>query len=182
MTIGRVAAVFGSSQTQPGTPEWIEAEKVGFRLAGAGLSVMTGGYGGTMEAASKGAVEAGGSAIGVTAPSLFTGRSGANPYVTSVLEAGSLSDRIGLLTSKADGVIVLPGSIGTAAEFVVSWNLNHVARRHMGVRLPTVAVGAGWSELSRLLTEHLGAHAGDVQIVDSAEAAVDWLLDQPEIR
>jgi len=182
LTDDRVAAVFGSSQTEPGTHEWIEAEKVGFRLAGAGLAVITGGYSGTMEAASKGAAEAGGSVIGVTIPSLFTRRSGANRYVTTELEASSLSDRVGLLTSKADGAIVLPGSIGTAAELLVSWNLNHVARRHSGVRLPTAAVGDGWSRLSRMLTEQLGAHGGDIHVVETADDAVDWLLDQPEIR
>ena len=147
-----------------------------------GLTVITGGYSGTMEAASKGAASTGGPVIGVTAPALFTGRTGANSYVTTELEADTLSDRLGLLTSKAAGVIVLPGSIGTATEFLLAWNINHIARRNTGVRLPTVAVGADWRELSRLLTERLGANGVDVHVVDTADMAVDWLLDQPEIR
>jgi uncharacterized protein (TIGR00725 family) len=155
---------------------------VGARLASAGLAVVTGGYGGTMEAASKGAVANGGMAIGVTAPKLFTGRSAANEYVTREIQAGSLSERLGILTSEADGVIALPGSIGTATELLVSWNLNHITRRNSGSRLPTVAVGGGWRDLARLMTTGLGAFGGDIATVATAEEAVDWLLDQPEMR
>jgi hypothetical protein len=68
------------------------------------------------------------------------------------------------------------------AELVVAWNLNHIARRNGGRRLPTAAVGAGWGELWRLLTEELGAFGDDIHRVASVDEAVDWLLEQPEIR
>lgn len=182
MTSDRVVAVFGSSQTKPGSPEWIEAEKTGARFAGAGLAIITGGYGGTMEAASKGASGSGGTVIGVTVPTVFTGRSGANRYVTREIRAATLVERIGVLTDTAHGVIALPGSIGTAAELVVSWNINHVTRRNGGVRVPTVVVGDAWQKLVQLLVTQTGAFGGDVQIVDTADEAVDWILVQPEIR
>ena len=67
-------AVFGSSQTIPDSADWRDAVHVGRRLAEAGLEVITGGYGGTMEAASLGASEAGGRVVGVTAPVLFPDR------------------------------------------------------------------------------------------------------------
>ena len=85
-------AIFGSSRTQPGSPEWIEAERAGARCASSGLAVITGGYGGTMEAASRGAATAGGQVIGVTAPDLFVIRDGANPHVTREITAGSLTE------------------------------------------------------------------------------------------
>lgn len=178
----RFVAVFGSSATQPHSTEWDEAEQVGARLAKAGHTVVTGGYSGVMEAASRGASLAGGRVIGVTAPDLFAARPGANSYVTEERAAGTLAERIGTLIGLASGVIVLPGSIGTAAELVVAWNLNHVRRNNGGPRLPTVAVGPEWRDMWELLTGRMGAFAEDVHLTETAAAAVDWLLAQPEIR
>lgn len=135
-----------------------------------------------MEAASKGAAQARGGVIGVTAPDLFTTRSGANRYVTRQIQAKTLTERIGILTDLADGAIVLPGSIGTIAELVIAWNLNHIARRNGGVRLPTVAVGKKWNELWNLFTGRLRANGDDIHVVDSVGEAVYWLSVQPEIR
>ena len=84
-------AVFGSSATEPGSPGWAEAERTGALLAQARLAVVTGGYGGTMEAVSKGAAAAGGHVIGVTSSRLFRERSGANRYVIQEIAAESLT-------------------------------------------------------------------------------------------
>ncbi len=178
----RIVAVFGSSATRPDSTEWSDAEAVGARLAGAGFTVVTGGYSGVMEAVSKGAAGAGGPVIGVTAPQLFAARPGANPFVTDEQPAGTLAERIGKLIDIASGAIVLPGSIGTAAELVVAWNLNHIRRNNGGARIPTVAVGAVWREMWELLSGPIGAFAGDIHVVATAGEAVDWLLGQPEIR
>lgn len=182
MSRQKVVAIFGSSRIEPGSQQWLDAEMAGSRCAAHGLDIITGGYGGAMEAASKGANEAGGRATGVIAPGLFTRRTGANSYVTRQIEAKTLTERIGILTDLADGAIVLPGSIGTAAELVIAWNLNHIARRNGDVRLPTVAVGKEWKELWHLMTERLDAYSDDVHTVDSVDEAVSWLLAQPEIR
>lgn len=181
MTRGQAVAIFGSSQTESDSRGWIDAEKAGARCAEAGLTVVTGGYGGVMEAASKGARLAGGEVIGVTAPTLFSDRSGANPYVSREIEAGSLSERIGLLTDLASGAIVFPGSIGTAAELVVVWNTNHIARRNGGTRFPTVAVGVDWQEFWEMVVGRLGAAREDIEVAASPAEAVEWLLAQPEI-
>lgn len=174
-------AIFGSSATEPASQSWIDAEKAGARCAEAGLTVITGGYGGTMEAASRGASLTGGQVIGVTAPDLFPSRSGANPYVTREIVAETLSRRIDILTELATGAIVLPGSIGTTAELVVAWNMNNIARRAGATRFPTVAVGRDWEDFWRLVTTRLNAHSGDIHVVPTADEAVDWLLAQPEI-
>ena len=68
MTDNAGVAVFGSSQTEPGSVEWEDARRAGVRLAEEGYPVITGGYGGIMEAVSSGAAGAGGHVIGVTAP------------------------------------------------------------------------------------------------------------------
>lgn len=150
-------------------------------MGGAGFDIVTGGYGGTMEAASKGAARAGSRVIGVTAPLLFSKRSGPNQYVTDEIETDSLADRLGVLIDRADGAMVLPGSIGTAAELIVAWNNNHIVRRNGGERFPTVAVGQGWSDLWELLTGDLGAFGEDIHQAGTVDQAIDWLLEQPEL-
>ncbi len=178
----KAVAVFGSSATRPNTPDWDDAEVAGQRLASAGLTVVTGGYGGSMEAASRGAASRGGHVIGVTMPSRFMDRSGANPYVVEERPAETLNGRIGLLTGLANAVIALPGSIGTAAELLIAWNLNHISRSDGSRRLPTVAVGPTWAALWELLTVEAGARPEDVHLADDVHHAIDWVLEQPEIR
>ena len=175
-------AVFGSSQTDPGTRMWAEAERVGTRLAGAGFAVITGGYGGTMEAVSKGAADASGHVIGVTAPQLFPGRHGSNPYVAELIEAEGLAGRIGAMMERAAGTIALPGSIGTATELLIAWNVNHIVRRNGGRHLPTVAVGGEWRKVAETLVTEVGAFPGDVHLVGTPDKGVDWILGQLIIR
>lgn len=181
MTGERAVAIFGSSRTDPGSILWREAEEAGARCARAGLTVVTGGYGGSMEAASKGAAREGGRVVGVTAGGLFRTRTGANPYVTHEIAAQSITERIGILIDIARGALILPGSIGTTAELVIAWNINDIARRHGGTRFPTVAVGEEWREFRSLVSGRLGAEPNDIHVVDDADAALDWLLDQPEL-
>ncbi len=181
MSGNKTVAIFGSSTIQTGTQAWDDAEMVGSRCATAGLAVITGGYGGTMEAASKGAAEAGGVVIGVTAPALFVDRAGANPYVGEEVQAHSLTHRLGILTERADGVIALPGSIGTVTELLIAWNHNYLSRNHGGTRLPTAAVGDAWRSVAGTLEEKADADPTDIHLAETAEAAVDWLLRQPEI-
>lgn len=176
-----VVAVFGSSGTLPDTSEWAEAEEVGARLGDSGLAVITGGYGGTMEAVSKGAARTGAAVIGVIAPRLFPDRPGANRYVTELIEADDLVGRIGVMMGRADAIITLPGSIGTAAELVIAWNLNYIARQNGGPVLPIVAVGPGWRSVARALIEDTGADGVDVHLVDTAGEAVSWLLPRLNI-
>jgi len=158
-------AVFGSSQTDPGTRMWAEAERVGTRLAEAGFAVITGGYGGTMEAVSKGAADASGHVIGVTAPQLFPGRHGSNPYVAELIEAEGLAGRIGVMMERAAGAIALPGSIGTATELLIAWNVNHIVR-----------------QVAETLVTEVGAFPGDVHLVGTPDKGVDWILGQLIIR
>ena len=181
MTQRQVVAVFGSSQTSRSSDEWREAENVGARLASAGIAVLTGGYGGTMEAASKGAAEAGGHVIGVTVPAIFPGRIGANPHVIEEIEATSLTDRLGRMFSMSDGTIAMPGSIGTATELIVSWNLNYVVRNNGGRRIPSVAVGGAWKAVGGSLVEQTGADEIDVHFEPTGARAVDWMLAELEI-
>lgn len=176
----RAVAVFGSSQTEPGSVEWEEAHRAGARLASEGFTVITGGYGGTMEAVSRGAAEAGGHVIGVTAPILFPQRSEANPYVQEVIEASSLANRIDIMMQRSSATLALPGSIGTAAELLISWNTNHILRRAGAVRRISVAVGPGWRALARALVDMTGAFEDDIKWADTVDEGVEWIVGRPE--
>lgn len=171
-------AVFGSSLTPPGTADWQDGVVVGQRLAEAGFGVITGGYGGTMEAVSQGAAERGAHVIGVTSAGLFPGRSGANRFVTEVLEAQTLTDRIGMMTELASGTLALPGSIGTATELLVAWNINHIVRRNGGTSLPSVAIGPRWKRVGRTLATELGAVEADIHWANDVDEGASWLIDR----
>lgn len=151
---------------------------VGSSLAQAGFAVVTGGYGGTMEAVSKGAMGAGGHVIGVTAPSLFPGRNGANPHVAELIEARSLTDRIGLMLDLSLGCIAMPGSIGTAVEIMISWNANHILRVNGLARFPVAAVGDEWRALRQALTDGLGAEDSDIHWVETSNEATRWIVQR----
>jgi uncharacterized protein (TIGR00725 family) len=168
-------AVFGSSQTEPGSTEWDEAFRAGTLLADAGFAVITGGYGGSMEAVSSGAAGAGGHVIGVTAPVLFPARPGANRFVTEVVEATSLANRIDIMMQRSFATLALPGSIGTAAELLISWNTNHILRHSGADPRVSVAVGSGWKALARALVDS-GAFEGDVYWVETVDEGVDRIL------
>jgi predicted Rossmann-fold nucleotide-binding protein len=135
-----------------------------------------------MEAVSKGAYLVGGHVIGVTAPSLFPWRSGANPYVTELIEADNLTHRIGILMELAVATIALPGSIGTATELMVAWNMNQTAKRGGGPPLPTVAVGEQWSVVIEMLAREINADATDIKLVATTNEAIDWVMVALEIH
>ena len=134
---------------------------------------MTGGYGGLMEAVSRGASEGGGHVIGVTAPTVFPLRSGANRYVAEEIAAPSLIERIGILIDGSDGSIALPGSLGTMTELLVAWNLAYVETDDPGAPKPIVAVGEQWISLVGRLEQDLAITPGLVDVTDDVAQAVD---------
>jgi uncharacterized protein (TIGR00730 family) len=164
--------VFGASGTAPDSNEWRAAERCGRLLAGCGYAVVTGGYGGTMQAASAGAAAAGGHVIGVTAPTVFPGRSGANPFVADERPAASLTERIHHMMAMSSAAIALPGSIGTFTELMVAWNLAFVARFNGAAPAPVVAVGEVWRELIELASGRLVTDGSLVRCVSDVDAAV----------
>lgn len=174
----RTIAVFGASMSAPGDGYYDEGLRCGELLARAGFAVATGGYGGTMEAVSKGAGEAGGEVIGVTAPAVFPDRVRANEHVTTETRSRSLIERIGELTGSTDGAIVLWGSLGTAAELLVAWNLAYVAPHSGLVPKPVVAVGEPWTSLVPHLEETLGVEGGLVTVVNDVEHGVAAIVEQ----
>ena len=173
-----VVAVIGASQARPEDPDSRAAIRLGRLLAEAGYAVASGGYGGLMEAVSAGAAEVGGRVIGITAPAVFPGRSGANRYVTDERPAATLTERIQDLLTISDAVVALPGSLGTLTELVVAWNLAFVAPFSSHHPVPIVAVGATWAELVPLLTKRLATNGDLVECVSTIDDAIAVLRPQ----
>lgn len=167
-----VIAVFGSSAGRPGEPAYEAARACGRLLAAAGYAVATGGYGGTMEACSRGAAEAGGRVVGVTAPAVFPGRPGANAWVQEEIPAASLTERIHLMLEGSAAYVALDGSIGTLTELVMAWNLAFVARLAGAPARPVIAVGPTWEAVVTYLAEATGSDPASVTLVPDVEAAV----------
>jgi hypothetical protein len=142
MSDARTVAVFGSGSAPPGHPVLAEAERLGRLLAEAGFALVNGGYGGTMEAASRGAQQAGGRVIGVTMD-LFAPRLQPNRWLTEEQRVADFFPRLQRLTG-ADGFVVLRGGVGTLTEATLVWSLMQTGQ--IPAR-PFVFVGDGWHRL-----------------------------------
>lgn len=167
----KTIAVFGSSQTAPGSDAYQEAYTVGQLLAEAGFSVINGGYGGTMQGASQGAADAGGNAIGVTCAIFDRQRPGGNPYLSSALHTPDLVARLRQLTERADGFIVLQGGVGTLLELFLVWNLLTIGV----IDKPCVLLGKRWSEILSALqaqTQIESHHIALLNIAHTPQKAV----------
>ncbi|MEW5693209.1 MAG: LOG family protein [Candidatus Hydrogenedentota bacterium] len=92
------------------------AYETGFELAKRGYTIVNGGYGGIMEASSKGAKEIKGKTIGIT---LSKFRSGINNYIDEIIEKDNLLDRIDTLINMGSVYIIFPGGTGTLAELSI---------------------------------------------------------------
>lgn len=106
-----IVSVIGGGTCAP--EEYHVARAVGGLLAERGFVVLTGGLGGVMEAASRGAFEAGGLTIGVLPGSV---REEANPFVEVVLTTGLSEARNLIVATSARAVIAIGGSLGTLSE------------------------------------------------------------------
>ena len=169
----RVVTVFGSSRAERGSEEYEAAHRLGAAIAARGWTLCNGGHDGTMEAAAKGAKEAGGSTLGV---SLALYRpTNQNPWLDQEIVAESLFARLDQLVTLGDAFVALRGGIGTLLELCLTWNL---AQSPEFSRKPLVVVGPAWSSVVALLRASLPMHPWESATpvtVDSVEGAVDYL-------
>ena len=141
-----VVSVFGGSSPQPNSLAYAEAYQVGRLLAERGLAVATGGYSGTMSAVSQGAAEAGGHVIGVTCDQIEQFRPlGPNRWVQEEIRYPALQERLIHLVRQNDGMIVLPGGIGTLSEMALAWSYLQVGE--ISIR-PLALLGKMWRDMA----------------------------------
>jgi uncharacterized protein (TIGR00730 family) len=106
--------IFGSARTQPGSADWERAETLGRTLAKAGYTVITGGGPGDMEAANKGALEAGGESVGLAIELPYEPKP--NPYLTRTLSFRYFFVRKVMFVKYSQAFVILPGGFGTMDE------------------------------------------------------------------
>lgn len=164
-----IVTVFGSSRPAPGSEAYETARRLGELLARAGFTVGTGGYGGAMEAVSRGAREAGGKTLGVTAE-VF--KSAANAWVEEEICVATWQERLLKLVELGAGYVVLPGGTGTLVELSVVWEW--INKGFLRVK-PVVILGDFWQPVvSAVPASEL--HSNPILRAATPEEAVSLLV------
>ncbi len=140
----RVVTVFGSSTPKSDEPAYKLARQLGQAIAEHGWVLCNGGYGGTMEAAARGASDAGGHTIGVTC-SILNWRGRANAYVKQEVPTFDLHTRLNTLVRLAHAYVVLPGGTGTLLELALVWEL--FSKGMLKRKAPIILLGDHWRPL-----------------------------------
>ena len=163
--------VFGGSRVEIDSDEYVDARELGRALAARGYSVVTGGYNGIMEAVSRGAKDAGGTAIGVTVDVIARNFSRVpNEYVDQEVRTAALLERIDKMVELGAAYVVLPGGAGTLVELGVVWNLALIGAMH---GKPIVVVGQGWKRVLDSMVAELHTIDTDLHFLAFAETASD---------
>jgi hypothetical protein len=137
--VGPAVAVFGSARTPVDDPGYDLARRIGAELAKAGFAVITGGGPGTMEAANRGAHEAGGLSIGCNIE--LPHEQHLNPYVDLSVEFHYFFARKTMFVKYADAFVILPGGFGTLDELFESLTLIQTRKIR---NFPVVLVGSAY--------------------------------------
>jgi hypothetical protein len=177
--LGPAVCVFGSARTKPSDPMYAAAQELAFRLAGRGLTIITGGGPGIMEAANRGADRAGGVSVGLGIE--LPMESGLNDYVNLGINFRYFFARKTMFVKYAQGFVVMPGGFGTLDELFEALTL--VQTRKV-TSFPVVLFGSGYWQglLDWLRSTALAAGAvaerdlAMLQVTDSIDETVDLLL------
>ncbi len=177
--LGAAISVFGSARIPPGDPLYETAVRLGAALVEAGYGVITGGGPGIMEAANKGASEAGGVSVGLGIELPF--EQGLNSYVDLGINFRYFFVRKTMFVKYAQGFVVFPGGFGTLDELFEALTLVQTGKV---TRFPIVLMGAAyWRGLFGWLQDTVAAEkkiaAADLDLVsvtDDVDTAVDTIL------
>lgn len=162
---GRIITIFGGSKCSEDSVEYKDALVIGRNLARAGFTICTGGYLGVMEAASKGAREAGGRVLGIVMNQF---KSEPNRFLTDKVASDHFYDRLQNLITRSVGFVAMKGGMGTVTEISLVWN-----KFQTGVlgRRPLVLVGDCWKNVVGSWQENLVVSNADVSYLDFASNA-----------
>jgi uncharacterized protein (TIGR00730 family) len=163
----RIVTIFGGSKCGPDSEEYREARDIGRRLAEAGFTICTGGYLGVMEAASRGAREAGGRVFGIVMNQF---KSEPNRYLTDKVATNHFYDRLQNLITRSVGFVALRGGMGTVTEISLVWNK---LQTRVLDRRPIVLVGDCWQDVIASFRKNLVVSDDDVSYLDFAHNAED---------
>jgi len=180
-SVGPAVSIFGSARTNPGHVHYQMAEQTARELVKAGFAVITGGGGGIMDAANKGAAEAGGASIGLNID--LPMEQVPNEYQNLSMHFRYFFVRKMMFLKYAHGFIVLPGGYGTMDEFFESLVLIQTLRQ---VQFPVILMGRDyWDGLiqwvhQKMLNEYGYISPEDLDVFtveDDPVAAVKIITD-----
>jgi len=180
--IGPCVSIFGSARTLPDTKYYVLASEIGRLLTKKGYGVITGGGPGIMEAANKGAHEAGGKSVGLNIELPF------EQFNNSFIDKDKLMTydyffvRKVMFIKYSQGFIVLPGGFGTMDELFEAMTLIQTEKI---ARFPIVLVGSSyWQGLLDWMQSHMQERESNInaedlnlfRVVDTAEEAVNHIV------
>jgi uncharacterized protein (TIGR00730 family) len=180
-SVGPAVSIFGSARVKPDDKYYKLAEKTAKILAKAGFAVITGGGGGIMEAANKGAAEAGGISIGLNIELPIEQKP--NDFQNMTLRFRYFFCRKVMFLKYAHGFIAFPGGFGTLDEFSEALVLIQTLKQ---ASFPVVLVGSEyWGGLvdwirNKMLGEYDYIRPEDMNVftvVDTPEDAAKIIID-----
>src|SRR5688500_11899783 len=137
--VGAAASIFGSARTQDDDPDYELARETARILGETGMGVITGGGPGIMEAANRGAKDAGALSVGLNIELPF--EQGGNPHCDIALEFHYFFARKIMFVRYASGFVVFPGGFGTLDEL---WEALTLIQTGKIVEFPVVLVGTDY--------------------------------------
>lgn len=179
--IGPCVSIFGSARTSPDNHYYKLAEDIAYRLTCKGYGIITGGGGGIMEAANKGAQRGKGKSVGINIDLPFEQTPNRYIDVDKLITFNYFFARKTMFVKYAQGYVVMPGGFGTLDEFFEAITL--VQTQKTG-KFPIVLVGKKyWNNLlewikNSMLEEEHNISSTDLDLfslVDTAEQAVDYI-------
>ena len=161
----RGVSIFGSARTKPDDPLYVETQELAARLTKAGYTIITGGGPGVMEAANKGAKEAGGESVGLHIH--LPMEQGPNPYVTTRVDFKYFFVRKLMFVKYAQAYVAMPGGLGTMDELFEALVLIQTKRIKP---FPVILYGSDyWGGLLDWIRDRLVAggfaHNGDLDLI-----------------
>lgn len=170
--IGPAVSIFGSARIPADNPIYRKAEMIAAQFVKNNFAVITGGGGGVMEAANKGAAEAGGASVGlnITLPM----EQKPNPYANIQLNFNYFFVRKVMFVKYASAYVVMPGGFGTLDELFEAITLIQTLRIR---KFPIVLCGeAHWSGLIGWIKERLLS----AELISPPDLDIIQLVDKPE--
>ncbi len=162
----KIITIFGSSKPVNNDEQYLTAYNFGKNLALNGFDICTGGFNGIMEAASKGAVEGGGEAIGVTV-NLWGGH--INKFVTKEILCDTLLERINKLIELGDAFVVLQGGTGTLLELAAVWEY---INKDMMKAKPIACHSSIWKKIVSEMNEQMKIEGRSTDLVRTFDTTV----------
>jgi uncharacterized protein (TIGR00730 family) len=170
--LGPAVSIFGSARIQPKDPVYEKASRLAELFVASGFAVITGGGGGVMEAANKGAAQAGGRSVGLNIQLPF--EQIPNPYANLKLEFNYFFIRKVMFIKYAAAYIALPGGFGTLDEVFEVMTLIQTKRVKP---FPIILVGSDyWSGL----LDWIKARLQDAGMISPEDMDIVQIIDDPE--